>query len=129
MQTVATGWTAEERDTTRKIVASTQVSWKKTFNSTIRFFAIGVSTIGGTDIIPTTDSAPSAWSKYIFTDESAYLTNLSYERGLNQPIGGVSKAIADFEFDNTSGRFTPRFMGGTNTETYTACLLYTSRCV
>jgi len=120
MQTVATGWTAEERDTTRKIVASTQVSWKKVFKPTIRFFAIGVSTIGGTDIIPTTDSAPSAWSKYIFTDESAYLTNLSYERGLNQPIGGVSKAIADFEFDNTTGRFTPRFMGGTNTETYTA---------
>lgn len=120
MQSVATGWTAEERDSTRKIVASTQVSWKKSFTSTIRFFTIGVSSIGGTDIIPTTDSAPSAWNKYQYTDESAYLTQLSYERGLNQPIGGVSKALADFEFDNTTGRFTPRFMGGTNTETYTA---------
>lgn len=120
MQTVATGWTAEERDTTRNIVASTQVSWKKTFTSSIRFFAIGVSTIGGTDIIPTPDSSPSAWNKYRYTDESSYLTQLSYERGLNQPTGGVSKAIADFEFDNTSGRFTPRFMGGSNTETYTA---------
>ena len=120
MLSVATGWTAEERDTTRKIVASTQVSWKKTFNSAIRFFTIGVSSIGGTDLIPTGDSSPSAWNKYRYTDESNYLTQLSYDRGLNQPIGGVSKALADFELDNTSGRFTPRFMGGTNTETYTA---------
>lgn len=120
MQSVATGWTAEERDTTRKIVASTQVSWKKSFNSSIVFFTIGVSTIGGTDIIPTDDASPSAWNKYRYTDESAYLTQLSYDRGLNQPIGGVSKALADFELENTSGRFTPRFMGGTNAETYTA---------
>ena len=69
MQSVATGWTAEERDTTRKIVASTQVSWKKSFNSSVIFFTIGVSTIGGTDIIPTDDASPSAWNKYQYTPD------------------------------------------------------------
>lgn len=120
MQSVASGWTAEERDSTRKIVASTQVSWKKTFNSTIRSFTIGVSSIGGVDVIASGGAVVSDWNRYIYSDESNYLTGLSYERMLQQPIGGVSVAQANWQFDNTSGRFTPRYMGGTNVETYTA---------
>ena len=64
MQAVATGWTAEERDSTRKIVASTQVSWKKSFNSTIALFTIGVSTIGGVDTIASEGGITSDWNKY-----------------------------------------------------------------
>jgi hypothetical protein len=39
---------------------------------------------------------------------------MSYERALNYPIGGMVKALADIELDNTSGRFTPRFAGGSS---------------
>ena len=119
MQAVATGWTAEERDSTRKIVASTQVSWKKSFNSTIALFTIGVSTIGGVDTIASEGGITSDWNKYQYDDESEYLTGLSYERNLQVPIGGVAKAIAEVNLDNTNGRFTPRYMGG-NSELFTA---------
>lgn len=119
MQSVPVGWTAEERDSTRKIVASAQVAWKKTLKSTIRLFTIGVSTIGGTDIIASSGGINSDWNKYTYQDESDKLLRLSYERELPMPIGGVSKAMADIELDNTSGRYTPRYMGG-NSELFTA---------
>lgn len=119
MLAVASGFTAEEKDTTRKIVASTQLAWKKSYNSAIQFFTIGVSLIGGSDIIPSSGGVNSDWNKYRYDDESTRLTGLSYERSLPTPIGGVSKAMAEITLDNTSGRYTPRYMGGTS-ELYTA---------
>ena len=114
MQSVVAGFTAEERDLTRKPVAGLNVAWKKVFKSTIRLFTIGVSTIGGTDVIASSGGVNSDWNKYTFEDESAYLINLSYEQELNQPTGGLSKKIADMTLDNTSGRFTPRYAGGSS---------------
>lgn len=119
MLSVSSAFTAEEKDSTRKIVASTQVAWKKSFNSAIRLFTIGVSTIGGTDIIASSGGVNSNWNKYRYQDESARLTGLSYERSLQVPAGGVSKAMAEISLDNTSGRYTPRYMGGSS-ELYTA---------
>ena len=46
-QTVDAAFTAEERDTTRKIVGSLKVAWKKQYRSTITFFTIGTSRTGG----------------------------------------------------------------------------------
>jgi len=112
MQTVPTGFTAEERDTTRSVVASASLAWNKSFLSTIKFFTIGVSTIGGNDLIPGAAGANSAWNKYQYTDESTNLLNVSYEQELNQPIGGLVKKIANFSLDNTGGRYTPRYSGG-----------------
>lgn len=122
MQTVSAAFTAEEHDTNRSITQSVQIAWKKSFNSAISFFTIGVSTIGGTDIIPAPDSSPSNWNKYQYTDESTKVTSLAYDRELQQPIGGLSAGIAEIDFDNTSGRYTPRVMGGTasNSEIFTA---------
>lgn len=119
MQVVPTGWTAEERDTTRKIVGSAQVAWKKTFTSTIRIFTIGVSTIGGKDVIGSSGGVISDWNRYQYQDESSRLTGMSYERSLQIPIGGVAKAMAEVNLDNTSNRYTPRQMGGSS-ELFTA---------
>lgn len=122
MQTVSAAFTAEEHDTNRSITQSVQIAWKKSFNSAISFFTIGVSTIGGTDIIPAPDSSPSNWNKYQFTDESTYVTSLAYDRELQQPIGGLTAGLAEIDVDNTSGRYTPRQMGGvgSNSEIFTA---------
>lgn len=122
MQTVSAAFTAEEHDSVRKITQSVQVAWKKSFDSSIRFFTIGVSTIGGSDVIPAPDSSPSSWNKYQYTDESANVVGLAYERELLQPIGGLSSAMAEVDLDNTNGRYTPRVMGGTaaNSEIFTA---------
>lgn len=114
MQSVADAFSVEEVDTVRKIAESAQFAWKKDYLATIRFFTIGVSSIGGNDIIAGTVAAQTAWNKYKYTDESAYLLRLSYERELNMPLGGLTKAIADLQVDNTSGRFSPRYTGGTS---------------
>ena len=46
---------------------------------------------------------------------------LNWERELNMPVGGLSRAFADAEIDNTSGRFLPDYMRGTS-ELLTAIL-------
>ena len=114
MLSVPTGWTAEERDNTRKIAQSFQVAWKKQYQSTIRIFTIGISTIGGPDVINSSGGITSDWNKYIYEDESNNVLSLSYEQELQQPIGGISKALADVKLDNTSGRYTPRYSGGSS---------------
>jgi len=119
MQVTSAAFTAEERDLTRRVVASSQVAWKKQVATTWRPFTIGVSLIGGSDGIASAGAVVSDWNKYYYFDESRYLTSLSYESGLKMPTGGLSMGMFEVNFDNTSGRFTPRYMGG-NSELYTA---------
>lgn len=108
-----------ESNASRKIVQSTQISWNKSLVSSYRLFTIGVSAIGGGDFINSEGAVNSDWNKYLYSNESAYVTMLDYERALKMPLGGLVKAIGDASLDNTSGRFTPRVMGGTS-ELFTA---------
>lgn len=121
MQSVAAGFTAEARDPVRKITQNTQVAWHKQSTLGNRTFTIGTSTIGGNDIIGINPGSIGSPGNYRYFDESNYVTGLGWERGLNLPIGGISKAMAEARLDNTSGRFTPRYMGGSG-ELYTAIL-------
>lgn len=119
MQSVAAGWTAEERDPVRSIAHNLQVSWKKFSTLSSRTFTIGVSSIGGNDIIGINPGAIGSPGNYKYFDESDYVMSLGWERGLNLPLGGLTKALAEATLDNTSGRFTPRHMGGVG-ELYTS---------
>lgn len=119
MQTVSAAFTAAERSPTRRVGASALVSWKKQRLSSARVFTIGVSAIGGSDAIASQGAVVSDWNKYFYFNESDYLTGMSYERSLKMPTGGFSMGMFDARFDNTSGRFTPRYMGGTG-ELYTS---------
>ena len=92
MQTVSAQWTAEERDPTRSITELTEISWKKSL----------------------TGSNRTNYKRYQYEDETSRLQGLSIEREFNQPIGGVTKAMADLRYENTSGRYTPRYLGGTS---------------
>lgn len=121
MLSVASGWTAEEVDATRKIAQTTHVSWHKQTNTNTHTFTIGTSSIGGNDAIGANPGAIGSPGNYRYFDESAYVTGLSWERGLKKPTGGLTMALAEIKLDNTSGRFTPRYMGG-NSELYTAII-------
>lgn len=121
MQSVDAAFTAEQKSNTRRIAHNLQVSWKKFSTLANRTFTIGVSTIGGNDVIGINPGAVGSPGNYKYFDESAYVTSLAWERGLSMPIGGLSKAMAEATLDNTSGRFTPRYMGG-NSELFTAIL-------
>lgn len=108
-------------DEKRDVAQSLLVSWKKDFLPSITFFTIGVSTIGGNDIISPTEHIDSQWNKYFYFDESDYVEQLEWEHSLSMPMGGISVGMAAGSLDNTSGRFTPRYMGGTS-ELFTAVL-------
>lgn len=121
MQSVADAFSVEEVDSVRKIASNLRVSWKKDNILANRTFTIGVSTIGGNDVIGINPGAIGSPGNYRYFDESGYLLSLAYENALNMPTGGLVKGLADAILDNTSGRFTPRYMGG-NSELFTAVL-------
>lgn len=121
MQVASAGFTAEETDEVRKITQNLQVSWKKFSTLGNRTFTIGVSLIGGTDIIGINPGAIGSPGNYQYFDESNRVLSLAWERSLNMPVGGLSQGMAEAELENTSGRFTPRYMGGSS-ELFTSVL-------
>ena len=120
MQSVSSAFTAEEKDSVRKIGQSLLVSWKKNI-ITSRTFTIGTSSIGGTDLIGINQGAIGGPSLYQYSDESDYVTSLGWEQELNMPLGGLAKGVAEATLENTTGRFLPHYMGG-NSELFTAIL-------
>lgn len=121
MQSVSSAWTAEEKDNVRSVGQGLLVSWKKDTNLANRTFTIGVSLIGGPDAIGINPAAVGGPGIYRYFDETEYAMALSWERGFNMPLGGLAKGLAEADLSNTSGRFTPRYMGGSS-ELYTAML-------
>lgn len=119
MQSVTSAFTAEEKDSVRKVAWNLQVSWKKQTTLGNQTFTIGVSTIGGTGVIGINPGAIGSPGNYLYSDESSYLLEAGWERGLNIPLGGLSKAAGEAVLDNTTDRFTPDYMGGSG-ELYTA---------
>lgn len=114
MQSVAAAFTAIETAPFRQVTASTLISWHNQNLIGNRTFTIGVSLIGGNDIVGQNTGGIGSPSNYKYFDESAYLMRMSWERGYNMPTGGLTSALADALFDNTSRRFTPRHMGGSS---------------
>lgn len=119
MQSTTELFTAAEDSTHRKIAHNILVSWKKFSTLGNRTFTIGVSTIGGNHVIGINPGAIGSPGNYQYFDESDYAIELAWERGFNIPTGGLSKALAEASLDNTSGRYTPRYMGG-NGEFFTS---------
>lgn len=121
MQTVSSAFTAEETDRVRRISHDLRISWKKDYLLGNKTFTIGVSTIGGSDIIGINPGAIGGPGNYRYFDESEYVQMLAWDRSLNLPQGGLTKALAEAVLDNTSGRFTPSYMGG-ESELFTSIL-------
>lgn len=121
MQSVSAAFTAEATDVVRHPVYDLQVSWKKETTFGNRLFTIGVSTIGGNDVIGINPGAVGSPGNYKYFDETAYVESLSWEYGLNFPVGGLSKGMAEARLVNTTDRFTPDYLGG-NSELFTAIL-------
>lgn len=118
-QDVNAAFTAEETDSVRKIAHSLLISWKKESTLGALTFTVGSSLIGGNDIIGANPGAVGSPGIYKYFDESGYVTGLSWERGLNMPLGGLVLGLAEMEVENTTGRFSPGYIGG-NSELFTS---------
>lgn len=112
MQTVSSAFTAEAENSVRNIAWNLQASWKKDNIGGNQTFTIGVSSIGGSDVVGINPGAVGGPGLWRYFDESNYVMELGWERSLNTPLGGLSKAGGEFLLDNTSGRFLPQYMGG-----------------
>lgn len=120
-QDVSAAFTAEEIDSVRRIAHNLQVSWKREDTLGNRTFTIGVSSIGGNDVIGVNPGAIGSPGNFKYFDESDYVQELAWERALNIPMGGFSKGMGEALLDNTSGRFLPEYMASQG-ELYTAIL-------
>lgn len=84
-----------------------RIAWNKSVDSTIDFAVVGTSTVGGKDIVQgnlTVFTKPDAF-KYI--EETVNALKIETERILEEPLGGIAYAQADFTLDNNSLRYSP----------------------
>lgn len=107
MLSVPTDYATASAQTVRRPTAKALISWDRQFDNTIDIFTIGVSTIGGSDIIGGTPDVILYWDQFVYTDETDYLMSLEIEREQTEPIFSVSRSMLDTTLDNTSNRFTP----------------------
>lgn len=119
MQSVDDAFTAAEISVSRDIAQNLQVAWHLESTLDNVTFTIGVSKIGGNDVIGFTPGGVGSPSNYRYFDESPHVQSLTWERGFNIPQGGVVQGMAEAVLDNTSGRFLPQSMGG-HSELFTA---------
>lgn len=101
-QQVSDAFTAESRDSVRAIAHNLQVSWKKESILNTDSFTIGVSTIGGTDVIGPNSGGVGSPTEWRYFDESDNVLSMDWERELSIPIGGLTRAQANVELDNSS---------------------------
>lgn len=121
MQSVSAAFTAEETDSVRRPAHSLLMSWKKFDLTNNVTFTIGMSSIGGGDVIGAIPGGVGSPGQWQYVDDSEYVMSMDWERQLNIPLGGLTKAYSEVELDNTSGRYLPDYMGGSS-ELFTSIL-------
>lgn len=107
MQTVSSDFTTRTDGKIRPLKHSVLISFLKTYDSTIDFFTIGVSTIGGTDIIKGSGSVVQEWDKYDYEDYSDRVLAIEVNRETEPPTNPISLATCDIIMDNHDDIFTP----------------------
>lgn len=115
MQTVSTTFNNRAKGFVRPLSWSLLMSFDKTFLPSIDFFTIGVSTIGGDDIIKGEGSVIQEWDKYLYADFTGRLISFEWTRQ-EDTLNSLSLATADVVLDNSDGYFTPQ--GGSGIEDF-----------
>lgn len=85
------------------------ISWLKNEASDTNYAQVGVSQIGGNDIIKGDNSVLVNAELFDYVDESSHVLRYDYERSIQEPRGGVSYALGDVLLSNITRRFTPDF--------------------
>ena len=107
MQTVSSTLTAKTSQRLRRITTRVLISFEKNYDAAIDFFTIGVSTIGGTDILKGESTPLQEWDKYDYDDFSGRVLSVEVDRETDPPVNQISVARATIVLDNTDDIFTP----------------------
>ena len=108
MQTVDNDFKAAAVEVNRQPTAGVAISWLRNYYGH-DWFTIGVSLIGGTDVIKGENNVIAEGDNYEYINETPYLISLEYERKFTEPIYSVQRGMMDLILDNNSDRFTPEF--------------------
>ena len=106
MQTVTTDFNTRANKAMRKLTHRALMSFPRAYNPTVTFFTIGVSTIGGADIIKGDGSVVAEWDKYQYDDYSYRIQSIEVTRTEEQ-INSTSLAQADIVLENHDNYFSP----------------------
>lgn len=104
--TVVSGYATNVAAAFRTVGFGVLIAWQRVA-STVGFFTIGSSTIGGGDIVKGSGSFVTFFDRFQFVDYSTYVMNWSVQRKLGQYPYGTIMAQADVVIDNTTNLFTP----------------------
>jgi hypothetical protein len=111
MQTVSSAFTAASGGNSNISYLSygVLISFTKAINSSVSFFTIGTSLIGGPDMIMGASGIPAFQDIYQYSDYSDYAISWSVTRSIGQFPYGVIGAEGDLQLDNTSLMFLPNY--------------------
>lgn len=106
MQTTTTAFDQLASGEVRPISYSLKISFDKQFDSSIDFFTVGVSEIGGDDFIPGSGIVVQEWDKYVYNDYTDRVVSIEWNREEGK-VWSVAQAYGDVTLDNHDGYFTP----------------------
>ncbi len=108
-QSSASIWTAFNNMTTawvRRLAHVLRVAWTRVENSSA-YAIVGTSVVNGLHLVQGNSNVLASLDVYNYYDETDRLVSMTYDRILQEPLGGISQAIMDIELDNTDNKFTP----------------------
>lgn len=106
MQTVTSDFNTRANKGMRKLAWRALMSFPRAYNAAVSFFTIGVSTIGGADIIKGEGSVVAEWDKYQYDDYSYRIKSIEVTR-TEEMVNSTTLAQADVVFENHDNYFTP----------------------
>lgn len=101
-------WTAFDTQSTagtRYPSHALSVAWTRIKDDATDFFTIDTSIIGGPDIIQGQLNVITEPDTFKYYDETERVVSLMYDRRVEEPLGGLTYALGDITFDNTTKRF------------------------
>ncbi len=107
MQTVSSQFTARTEKDVQNLTSAALISFDKQFDPAIDFLEIGVSEIGGSDIIKGDSNVLQESDKYVYGDYSDRVLSIEYDRETVPPTNPYTMATATIILDNYDDIFTP----------------------
>lgn len=106
MQTTTSQFTDKANGAMRKLTQRALMSFPREYEASVSFFTIGVSIIGGADIIKGVGDVVAEWDKYQYDDYSYRIKSIEVTRQ-EENFSSTTLAQADVVFDNHDNYFTP----------------------
>lgn len=106
MQSVSTQFNNRANGQMRPLSWRALMSFPKQLDENVDFFTIGVSTIGGVDIIRGDGNVVQEWDKYHYDDYTHRIISIETTRQ-EEPINSVSLAMADIRLANFDDYYSP----------------------